>query len=135
MSAVRYLSVKEVLRIHYRVIAQFGGSHGVRDLGLLESAVARPQAGFGDFEAYPDLFSKAAVLLHSLAKNHAFVDGNKRTSLVSGRIFLKRNGWRLRADHVELEQFVLQTATGTITEPAITAWLARHSTKSSDALR
>ena len=124
---IHYLTVKEVLRIHQRVITTFGGAHGVRDLGLLESAVARPKAGFGDFEAYPTLVSKAAVLLHSLAANHAFVDGNKRTALVSCQTFLKRNGYMLQVDHQELLTFVLEVAQSAIDETAIAEWLERHS--------
>lgn len=109
---VRYLNVKEVLRIHHRVINTFGGTHGVRDLGLLQSAVARPQTGFGEFEAYPSLSSKAAALLESLARNHAFIDGNKRTALTSCRTFLKRNGQILEFDHQDLFEFVLDVAQG-----------------------
>ena len=122
----RYLTVKEVLRIHHLVIATFGGSHGIRDLNLLESAVARPKAGFGEYEAYPSVIAKAAVLLHSLAKNHAFIDGNKRTALVSCRTFLKRNALRLTADHTELLQFVLDVATDLIDQSTIAVWLAAH---------
>ena len=123
---IRYLGVKEVLRIHQQVIREFGGSHGVRDLGLLESAVARPKAGFGDYEAYPTVVEKAAVLLHSIAKNHAFVDGNKRTALTSARTFLKRNGFLIRSDHPALLSFTLDVAEGRIDEPAMAAWLSDH---------
>ena len=119
----RYLSVKEVLRIHYLIIAQFGGVHGVRDLGLLESAVARPQAGFGDFESYPELWDKAAVLLHSLAKNHAFLDGNKRTALLVIRLFLKRNGYLLQPDHDTAASFVADVASSKVPEHEISRWL------------
>jgi len=77
---VRYLTVEEVLEINAEVM---GGKHTLRDRGLLESAVARPQASAFGVDAYPDLASKAAALLHSLILNHAFVDGNKRTAVLS----------------------------------------------------
>jgi len=75
---MRYLSVEEILSLHSLLIAQSGGSQGLRDRGVLESAVAQPQAGFGGEDLYPSLATKAAALGHSLIQNHAFVDGNKR---------------------------------------------------------
>lgn len=76
---IKYLSLEQVLVIHEKLIEKYGGSHGIRDHALLESAVVRPRtSAFGE-EAYPTLFLKAAVLLHSIIKNHPFVDGNKRT--------------------------------------------------------
>jgi len=124
---IRYLGVKEVLRIHHRMITEYGGSHGVRDLGLLESAVARPKAGYNEYEAYPTVYEKAAVLLHSLIKNHAFLDGNKRTALMSCLTFLKRNRIVLKADHQELICFVIDIAKDTVDEIGISAWLQTHS--------
>ena len=70
-----YLSVEQVLFLHDRLIEETGGEHGVRDLGGLESALARPRASFGDSEFYPDIFAKAAVLMDGLTRNHAFIDG------------------------------------------------------------
>ncbi len=124
---MNYLTAKEVLRIHYVVIKQFGGRQGIHDLGLIESAIARPQAAFGDIEAYPDLFTKAAALLHSLAKNHGFIDGNKRTALVACGIFLKRNGYILNFTEKEVIWFILKVAEESLAEPDITIWLQQHS--------
>jgi death-on-curing protein len=76
----------EVLLLHARLIQRTGGSSGVRDMGLLGSALARPQATFGHNDLYPDLWSKAAALMPSLIKNHPFVDGNKRTALAATSI-------------------------------------------------
>ena len=73
------ISLKEVLYLHEQSIKDFGGSHGIRDHGLLESAIERPNATFGGEELYPTIFLKAAALLESIVKNHPFVDGNKRT--------------------------------------------------------
>lgn len=126
---VKYLSPQEVLRIHFKMVKLFGGSHGIRDLTLVESAVARPQAGFGDFEAYPDLFLKAAVLMHSLLKNHPFVDGNKRTATTSCGIFLKRNGYSVIVSQKALVKFALAVENSSLQPEKIAAWLKKHSKK------
>ncbi len=86
---MRYLSAEQVLFIHARVIDETGGAHDVRDIGLLQSAVARPKATFGGKDLYADVLSKAAALVESLARNHPFVDGNKRTAIISTGIFLE----------------------------------------------
>jgi len=90
---VHFLSLDEVLAIHSRVIEVFGGADDVRDLGLLESALYRPQSGY-----YEDLVSMAAALFESLLMNHPFVDGNKRVAFFSTDVFLRLNGWRLEVD-------------------------------------
>ncbi len=77
---MKYLSAEQVLFIHSRLIDETGGSHGIRDTGLLQAAVERPKATFGGKDLYPDIFYKAAALLESLIKNHPFIDGNKRTA-------------------------------------------------------
>jgi death-on-curing protein len=105
---MRYLTVREILEINAEVM---GGSHALRDPGLLESAVARPQASAFGADAYPDLASKAAALLHSLVLNHAFVDGNKRTAVLSTLVFLDLNGYVVRWDQHEALDFVLRLAT------------------------
>ena len=84
-----YLSVEQVLFLHDRLIEETGGEHGVRDLGGLESALARPHAAFGTTEFYPDVFTKAAVLMDGLTRNHAFTDGNKRISISSAALFFR----------------------------------------------
>ena len=94
---MKYLKVKHVLRIHGRVIEQSGGDTGVRDLGLLDSAVAQPRTGFGGTDLYPELADKAAALAFSLVMNHPFADGNKRTGYVSMMMFLSRNGHTIKA--------------------------------------
>jgi death-on-curing protein len=86
---MNYLTAEQVLFIHARLIAETGSEHGVLDLGLLQSAVARPQATFDKQDLYPDLFSKTAALLESLIGNHAFVDGNKRTAITAAGLFLR----------------------------------------------
>ena len=91
--SVQFLSLDEVLAIHQRVIEAFGGAGKVRDLGLLESALYRPQSGY-----YEDLTSMAAALFESLLMNHPFVDGNKRVAFFATDVFLRLNGWRLDVD-------------------------------------
>ena len=90
---VLFLSLDEVLEIHRRVIETFGGAGGVRDLGLLESALYRPQSGY-----YKDLAAMAAALFESMLMNHPFIDGNKRVAFFATDVFLRLNGWRLDVD-------------------------------------
>jgi death-on-curing protein len=107
---MNYLTPAQILFIHFRVIEETGGSHGIRDLPLLESAVSRPMATFDRDDLYPDIFTKAAALMHGIIKNHPFIDGNKRTAITSASIFLLRNGYALTASNRALEQFTLKTA-------------------------
>ena len=90
---VRFLSLDEVLAVHQRVIDAFGGAEGVRDLGLVESALYRPRSGY-----YEDLSAMAAALFESLLMNHPFIDGNKRVAFFSTDVFLRLNGWRMDMD-------------------------------------
>ena len=96
-----YLTVAEVLAMHLDQIERYGGSHGIRDQGLLEAALYRPQTGY-----YTDLIEEAAALWESLAQNHAFIDGNKRTAFAAMYTFLAINGVRLVADAEESYVFV-----------------------------
>ena len=98
----------------------------MRDVGLLESAVARPQATFDGDDLYPDLYSKAAALMDSLIRNHPFVDGNKRVGITAAGIFLVRNGLSLTAANEEVEQFTLRVAQGIVPVEQIAAWFAQH---------
>jgi death-on-curing protein len=106
-----------------------GGSAGVHDQGLLESAVYRPQASFGGEDLYPDLFSKAAALGHSIIKNHPFVDGNKRTGFEAMRLILRLNGYDVQASLEAKFNFVLGIAEGKLKEQAIADWLKHRSGK------
>jgi len=106
---VIYLTLSELLHIAARVL---GSDPPVRDAGLLESAVARPQATAFGTDAYPDLDSKAAALLHSLARNHALVDGNKRLALAAVIAFYGVNGRRLTLTNGEAYDLIIDVATG-----------------------
>lgn len=105
---MRYLEADEVLLIHERILAKFGGAGGIRDWGLLDSAVKRPRAFFAGQEPYPDLFTKAAALGHSLALNHPFVDGNKRTAWEAMHTFIEENGQSLQAQTDEIVELMLR---------------------------
>ena len=117
-----YLSVEQVLFLHDRLIEETGGEHGVRDLGGLESAFARPQSAFGDTEFYPDIFTKAAVLMDGLTRNYAFIDGNKRISISIAVLFLQSNGYRPTATNPELEQFAIYVTTMKPSVDTIADW-------------
>ena len=122
-----YLTAEQVLFVHYRLIGETGGEHGVRDLGLLESAVARPQATFDRQELYPDVFEKAAALMESLINNHPFVDGNKRTGIACAVLYLQQNGVSFSAKNAELEKFTLRVASSKVGRSEIGQWLKKHS--------
>jgi len=124
---VIYLSTIHVLAIHDQMIKRFGGLPGVRDLGLIESAVGRPQASFDGKDLYKTIFSKAAALLQSLLKNHPFVDGNKRTALTSAGIFLKLNQYQLMNNHDNEVNFALKVDNEKLTIEQIADWLKKHS--------
>lgn len=126
---MKYLTVQQVLAIHDQMIIRFGGSMGLRDLGLLESALARPQATFGGKDLYPSIFEKAAALLHSLLKNHPFVDGNKRTALSTTGIFLKNNGYKVLNMHQEEIKFALKVENESLAFDEIANWLKSHTRK------
>jgi len=107
-----HLIVEIVREIHAEAIARFGGSDGVRDSALLESAVAAPQASFGGKSPYRDLAEVAAAYLYYLCRNRPFIDGNKRTALGACIVFLRLNGIEPRPDGPEWEELVLAIAAG-----------------------
>ncbi len=109
-----HLTVEIVRKIHAEAIAKFGGSDGVRELALLESAVAAPQASFGGRSPYQDIAEVAAAYLFYLCKNHPFVDGNKRAALGAGIVFLRLNGIKPKPDGPEWEALTLAVASSAI---------------------
>ena len=102
IDGVQFPSVDEAIAIHDRLIARFGGTSGIRDEGLLESALYRPRTGY-----YGDLAEMAAALFQSLLLNHAFVDGNKRAAFFGTDVFLRLNGWRLAVDTASAHTFIV----------------------------
>jgi death-on-curing protein len=110
-----------VLAVHEEQLAEHGGAAGVRDAGLLESALARPRnlAHYGE----PDLCELAAAYAFGLARNHPFIDGNKRSAFVATELFLVVNGWQLVASDADCVLIMLSLASGEIDEPTFAAWL------------
>jgi death on curing protein len=123
---VIYLTLPELLHVAERVLAS---EPPIRDVGLLESALARPQATAFGAAAYPDLDAKAAALLHSLARNHALVDGNKRLALAGVIAFYGVNGRRLTVTNDEAYELVIAVAEGTLDEVEEIAGRLRHATE------
>ncbi len=100
--AIEFLSLDEALAIHQRLIERFGGPSGIRDLGLLESALYRPQTGY-----YRDILEMAAALFESLLMNHPFVDGNKRVAFFATDVFLRLNGWKIDVQPEPAHSFLI----------------------------
>lgn len=123
---LRYLFPNQIIYLHKQIVAATGGSAGVRDKGLLESAVYRPQASFGGHDLYPDLSLKVAVLGHSIISNHPFVDGNKRTGYEAMRLMLRVNRHDIKAPIEEAYDFVMNIAKGELDERAIAGWIKEH---------
>jgi death-on-curing protein len=123
----QYLSPEQILFLHSRLIAETGGAHGVRDLGMLLSAIGRPQATFEEKDLYSDLFLKAAALTDSLVRNHPFVDGNKRTAIASAALFLRLNGHQLVVENNEMVRFALACAQSQLSLDEIVEWFKRFS--------
>lgn len=122
MDPTLYPTLEEALFLHGRLLERFGGALGVRDLGLLDSALARPRSGY-----YRSLSEQAAALLQSLALNHCFVDGNKRMAFALAAVFLRINGTSLRVDAEAGERFLIDEVIVAKTDLAvITAWLEAH---------
>ncbi|QYO78010.1 type II toxin-antitoxin system death-on-curing family toxin [Devosia salina] len=122
--AFTYLTLDEALRIHQLLIERFGGAEGVRDYGLIEAALLRPQTGY-----YADLLEESAALWESLAMNHGFVDGNKRVAYACLELFLQLNGIDISAENDEIERFIYtHLEAGTFRKDVLEAWLRAHTT-------
>ncbi len=122
-----YLTPAEIIVLHARLIQRTGGGEGIISLSMLEAAIARPQATFGESDLYPTLWDKAAALMESLIQNHPFVDGNKRVGLVAAGLFLERNGYILTANNTEALNFTLKVAQSSLKREAMAQWLQAHS--------
>ncbi len=123
------ISFQEVEIIHNLLIDKFGGSKGIRDSGLLESALARPFATFDNTELYPSPIEKAAAILESLAINHPFVDGNKRTAYTLMRLTLLENQLDIGASQEEKYDMVIKVTTGEYRIDEIKTWIENHLSK------
>lgn len=120
---MRWLSPQLVLAIQARLIDLFGGLHGVRDPGLLDSALAQPQASFAGVALHGDVWAMAAAYGYHLCRNHPFIDGNKRVAAVAMVTFLRANGHQVRYDEVEFYLIVIDLAEGKLSKAQLAAWL------------
>ena len=123
MQDIRFIELEEALRIHKRQVDRFGGDDGVRDRGLLESALAVPRASFGGALVHEDVIAMAGAYLFHLCKNHPFMDGNKRVALAVTLYFLRRNGLSLEVEDQSLQEHVLAVASGQMSKDQVTAYL------------
>ena len=121
-----FLSVEHVVAIHRRVIEEFGGNPDARDYGLLESAVLMPSARFRGEYLHDGLPAMAAAYLFGICRNHAFVDGNKRTALATAEVFLLLNDTRLKATNRQLETLTVGVADGRLSKDDVTAFFREH---------
>lgn len=120
------LTVDEIISLHTKLISKTGGSDGLRDRGLLESAVYSVMGGFGDEEAYPTIEEKAARLMYALVNNHAFVDGNKRIGVLVMLTTLRLNSVELKFTQTELIELGLQTASGKADYEQVLEFIKSH---------
>jgi len=121
-----FLSLAEVLEIHRDQIERYGGKTGIRDLELLQSALAMPAAGFSGRYLHGNLFEMAAAYLFHIVRDHPFVDGNKRTGAVAALVFLSLNGMEIEADEDIFEQMVRAVAEGKMDKSAIAEFFREH---------
>jgi len=121
-----FLSLAEVLEIHRDQVERYGGHTGIRDLGLLQSALAMPAAGFGGKYLHSDLIEMSAAYLFHIVQNHPFVNGNKRTGTVAAIVFLSLNAIELQADETQLEKLVFDVAKGKAGKSTVADFLRKN---------
>lgn len=126
MQTPNFLEIKDILEIHNFLIERLGGALGIRDQGLLESALAQPQASFLRELLHPTIPAQAAAYLYHLSQNHPFLDGNKRTAYGAMETFLPLNGCNLSFSNQEAYDLVMQVAQGQMTKEEVTAVLEQH---------
>ena len=126
---MKLLTLEQVLILHKQIIEQSGGSIGIRDKGILESALAQPYMSYGGQELYPTLIEKVAALGFSLIKNHSFVDGNKRIGHAAIEVTLLMNDYEIQADVNTQEAIILAVAASEISRESFLEWLLNHVVK------
>ncbi|MES0335661.1 MAG: type II toxin-antitoxin system death-on-curing family toxin [Candidatus Magnetobacterium sp. LHC-1] len=122
-----FIGLEEVIEIHKDQIERYGGAPGIRDIGLLQSAIAMPQAGYGELYLHEDIYEMAGAYLFHIVKNHPFIDGNKRTGVVAAIVFLLINNIDLNADEEELETMVRSVAEGKADKADASKFLRKNS--------
>ncbi len=124
-----FLELDDALELHLELISQFGGANGVRDMGLLESALAVPRSGMGGQYFHVDEFEMAAAYLFHLVKNHPFLDGNKRAGAAAALVFLEMNGIEVRAKNDDVVDVTLGVAEGRIQKSGVAEFFRKHSSR------
>ncbi len=124
-----FLGLDEVVEIHCDQIKRYGGATGIRDVGLLQSAVAMSEAGFGNDYLHADIHEMAAAYLFHIIRNHPFIDGNKRTGAATAMVFLMLNGIELHADEVVFEKMVRSVAEGKTGKATVAAFFRKHASE------
>lgn len=122
----RFVTLDDALAWHEISLVQYGGAPGIRDIGLLQSALAQPSQGFGGQLAHTFPFEMAAAYAYHIAKNHPFFDGNKRTSLMCAGAFLRMNGWDLISEGTEAADAVISLVEGRLSKANFATWLQEH---------
>jgi death on curing protein len=123
---MRFLTLSEVLYLHRRLLETTGGAEGIRDLRIVEAAIAAPKATFDGEDLYPGILPKAATLAYGLIQGHAFIDGNKRIGHAAMEVFLRLNGYELRASIDEQEKMVLAVSSSQFRRDELLTWLEHH---------
>jgi len=121
-----FLDIEDVVELHALQLARFGGADGLRDQGLLESALAQPRATFGGVFVHDDLFAMAAAYLFHIVQDHPFVDGNKRTALAAALVFLGLNGFTVEAGDDAVTGLVVGVASGAVSKSEAAVFLQHH---------
>jgi death on curing protein len=129
--ATRFIPNRIVATIHTDLLQRYGGHPGLRDPGLLESALAQPRMTAGGRFVHKTLFDKAAAYGFHVCRNHPFVDGNKRVAFVLMDIFLQKNGWEIVANEEDAYLAMMSLASGKLSKAQLSAWLKRHSSRAS----
>ncbi len=127
MNQPNWLPIEAILAFHAASLARFGGADGIRDTGLLDSAINRPKQLF-NYEK-PDIFEMAAAYISGIVKNHPFIDGNKRTGFLAAYTFLGINGWQLEASEIDATLQVLALADSRLSDDELTIWLRNSCSK------
>lgn len=126
---MKILTLRQTLLLHELMVKRHGGSSGVRDMNMLESAINRPFATFGGKDLYRDIYLKTAALIQSIVKNHPFVDANKRTVFSSAYVFLSKNGIGLKTSQNEVVEFMLRVTNENLSVDEISIWIKKHAKK------
>ncbi len=123
---MRTMQIRDIIKLHSKMIEATGGSSGIRDIGLVESALNRCHSSFGGQDMYPEMIRKISVVTYSLVNNHGFIDGNKRVGIAVMLILLKLNSFQISYSQSELVELGLGIASGIIKEDEIEQWIMHH---------